>query len=340
MSRFKINKLGIIPRIPNRSANTFNTIPLPPIRQTPIPTARDIQRPVIVDTSKLRMPELKVGTAPVGPYEGTVVRNPNMTLGFRAVQGSGSLEGFSGFRPTGNTQDDNDPTAPWNTGPFRKWRRKTLAGDFSYQSPGAQCPSVRYIFLGTDEYISDPDGPTTLAARREYGFQEVGPTCSQYLIEETLAEDFNIGVDETSATLTQSNVIANDGGIVGTGSRTLETPQDFFNALNFELGTIYPDSKTTSIVSIGTTQPGAKTPIAFTDVVAVALDVYLQDLESGGSYSFNIIAKRTNTSTQDYDIVTIKNPFSPPLGFESTTYYIPVEVGFTYEYLSNQLIKY
>lgn len=337
MSRFKINKLGIIPRIPNRSANTFNTIPLPPIRQTPIPTARDIQRPVIVDTSKLRMPELKVGTAPVGPYEGTVVRNPNLTLTFRGRQGSGSLIGFSGFRPTGNTQDDNDPTAPWNAGPFRKWRRKALTGDFSYQSPGAQCPTVRYQFLGVNEYINDPDGPTVIAERREFGFTEVGPTCNQYLVEATPASDFNVGVDEVSATLTQSNVVGNE--FPGTGSRILETPQDFISAL-MSTGGVYTDSKTTSLGSIATTQPGALTPIAFTDVVAVALDVYLQDLELNGSYSFNIIVKRTNIATQDYDIVTIKNPFSTPLGFESTTYYLPVEVGFTYEYLSNQLIKY
>jgi hypothetical protein len=42
------------------------------------------------------------------------------------------LCGFSGNRPSGNTQSSLDPTAPWNTGPFWKWKRKYLVGSHGF----------------------------------------------------------------------------------------------------------------------------------------------------------------------------------------------------------------
>ncbi|AHF93189.1 type IV secretion protein Rhs [Opitutaceae bacterium TAV5] len=51
-------------------------------------------------------------------------------ISYRSITGSGSLVGISGYKPTGNSQFDNDPTAPWNKGPTWKWKNRLFDGKY------------------------------------------------------------------------------------------------------------------------------------------------------------------------------------------------------------------
>ncbi len=76
-----------------------------------------------------------------------------------SVTKEGSLLGFSGYRPTGNTQSVDDPTAPWNVGPVWKWKVKTLSGETRlYEHP----PSYGvYTSTSYSGYILIDDSGTT-----------------------------------------------------------------------------------------------------------------------------------------------------------------------------------
>ncbi|AHF92643.1 type IV secretion protein Rhs [Opitutaceae bacterium TAV5] len=47
---------------------------------------------------------------------------------YKSMTGEGELIGWSGYRPTGNTQDNSDPVAPWNAGPVWKWKTQSVDG--------------------------------------------------------------------------------------------------------------------------------------------------------------------------------------------------------------------
>ncbi|AHF93332.1 type IV secretion protein Rhs [Opitutaceae bacterium TAV5] len=50
------------------------------------------------------------------------------SVSYKSITGIGNLVGFSGYRQTGNTQDNSDPTAPWNAGPIWKWKQRNFSG--------------------------------------------------------------------------------------------------------------------------------------------------------------------------------------------------------------------
>ena len=67
--------------------------------------------------------------------------------------------GATGYRPTGNTQLYNDPTAPWNTGPIWKWNRRVFSGNMSRR--GGLCLTGCQTVIGQNFYsIEYADGYT------------------------------------------------------------------------------------------------------------------------------------------------------------------------------------
>ena len=77
------------------------------------------------------------------------------------------LYGITGYRPTGNSQANNDITAPWNRGPIWKWRTRNLSGTLRAGLNTYSFGSPSYSSCG---YYINCDGGNSAKTVNEYRF--------------------------------------------------------------------------------------------------------------------------------------------------------------------------
>ncbi len=125
---------------------------------------------------------------------------PIITVNCVSLAGTADICGWSGYRPDGNTQDDDDPAAPWQG---RKWADKTLAGDLS--TADGSCTSCeipepvsgsnrgQMVFSGVNTVACEGDTFTGSVAVWT-GSNSPGPGCSNNFIGNFPKDDIDADV--------------------------------------------------------------------------------------------------------------------------------------------------
>jgi hypothetical protein len=74
------------------------------------------------------------------------------SLSFTSRSGSGSLIGWTPWRPTGETSADSDPAASWNSGPIYKYRRLAAYGAVGFFNDQRDHPTTPFSTVRKDSY--------------------------------------------------------------------------------------------------------------------------------------------------------------------------------------------
>lgn len=210
-----------------------------------------------------------------------------LTLYFSSLAGSGSLGGVSGYRPTGNTQADGDPEAPWNVGPFRKWTRRTITGHNQIIiSAGDGLINCGQCSLQENDgaAIFAPDAFATVlvwarARSRIFG-GGISDACGTDFTDWSDIEDitpfingaagpntFDLCTPTTQASLYIG--VSGDATYSGTITATLSDPDTEFSALTRSGGAVAGEARETLPPAYDVTSPKWKGAIGFTNAVAV-----------------------------------------------------------------------
>ena len=246
---------------------------------------------------------------------------PSGPITAASLAGSGTLRGWSGYRPTGNVQDASDLTAPWNSGPVRKWLSKSLSGYLraelytetglggdlicllpaSFPIPAAG--SYGDTWSGTVS-IDPASGAFTSygsAVARDYGTMPWTGAC-----DITEGAPGNVtgldggGYDATDvfSLTTRARVAAgysepdNPGAVqwasrmeTGLATETLSSPDSEYAALD-RSGVAVAGALTEAISgTYAATAPGSTDPLGFTDAVAVRVSAPFTGLSLGETYT-------------------------------------------------------
>lgn len=252
---------------------------------------------------------------------------------FVSLTGAGSLVGFSGYRPTGDASADADPAAPWNAGPRRKWRHRSIEGDFT--NPGTPCPLYRYTFAGYAA-VSDAGAVDVFATRSTYSFTWTGSACVQSAPDVAPVSQIDSasvsvspapgsGGSQTIGTATLTGLDVSAGYFTGAGIERLLVPDTEYAALARAGGAIVGAANEAFPLAIDLTTPSHVGALGFSATTVRALLTW-RDLTPGQTYTAEVFCTRTPT---EGDPVQFSEPhtFTATAPTQTTAYDLPIFSG-------------
>ena len=240
--------------------------------------------------------------------------------------GEVQLCGWSGYRPDGNTQTDNDPTAPWQG---RKWRFRRIIGTleqrFFHDSSCTTCDQVFDFTWDTADLEAFCDGTFQTTTRTDTGTVGFGD-CTTIASTTTSSESTVLGpvgalapvVTLTSRTRTGPNTCSGSVIVSGTASETLTDELDLADETISQNPT--PDDPPVCCASTGTpslTSPESTAPITYGTSTAVVLKISIRGGAPSTAYdvtlnfddsSTTVLTITTNSLGEADDEYTIPQP--------------------------------
>lgn len=276
------------------------------------------------------------------------------SVAFISRSGSGSLIGFSGYRPTGNTQDDADPAAPWNVGPVLKWRRKVRTGAVGFYGDYSADPVTPYTNVRKDGFggFEAFDGATgAYAAECTYGTafsQDYPPDVSPSWDSMTPALEpgwpaGNPGIFSppqgylfTLRRLIVANVSASSDPRVthySTCYFELQEPDTAFDAITRAGGYVTGTLRESLAGLVGLTGPSSApidntNSIPITDGVGVRATALFRDLDVGAAYTLRAWYSLRGLDGRADSSLSADEDFTASASVETIVHHLPVMPGY------------
>lgn len=228
------------------------------------------------------------------------------------TSGMASLYGFSGYRPTGNTQDDDDPTAPWNSGPILKWRNRTLAGSMEMKDGACNvsCATVggnfRSISYFSGNNIIDTSGSLTQDGESNRYDSDAG-TCDSPTVftanhsilsidqDGWVMQAVSIGGSTPIKSLTSNSIVGLEcvfnettSRYYGTASEIIDTPDTVEAAIN-RSSFVSGSGQCTYTSLAGTNTPEDYSPLPLGNCASLSIQINLS-----GGLPLSLVTVRLN----------------------------------------------